>query len=124
MNIRKEKLTQAVVDKIVVLAGTQYDAKRKLSDRNIATIKRNLNKGKTIKEMAKRYKVVPQTIKYNIDEEYRRNTINSRSGVHYGTPDWNYVFNRSLRKLDLLNSRAYMKKYGSIVRSRYAGVVC
>lgn len=105
-------LTDIEVDKKVRLVHTQYDRKRKLSDRNIATIKRNIAKGKkTIEQLAKKYKVTVHTIKYNIDPEYREQAIAMRSGKHYGVCNVTFE-NRVTYKRKLLKNRAYLRKVG------------
>lgn len=108
----RTKLTDYEVDKKVRLVHTQYDRKRKLSDRNVETIKRNLMKGKkTIAQLAKKYKVTEHTIRYNIDPEYRQNAIDIRSGKHYGEGHIT-VENRIAYKRKLLRNRTYLRKVG------------
>ena len=110
--MRTKRLTDVEVDKKVRLVYTQYDRKRKLSDRNVETIKRNLMKGtKTITELAKKYKVTAHTILYNADPEYREHAIAVRSGKHYG-PGHITVENRIAYKRKLLKNRTYLKKVG------------
>ena len=110
--MRTKKLSDFEVDKKVRLVYTQYDRKRKLSDRNVATIQRNLKTGKkTITQLAKKYKVTEHTIRYNTDPEYREHAIAIRSGEHYG-PGHITVENRIAYKRKLLKNRTYLKKVG------------
>lgn len=106
------KLTDLEVDKKVRLVYTQYDRKRKLSDRNIATIQRLLTKGKrTVAQLAKKYHVTEHTIRYNTDPEYRQHALDIRDGKHYGEGHVT-VENRIAYKRKLLKNRTYLRKVG------------
>lgn len=72
------------IDKTVKIQGTQYDRKRKLSDQDIAVIKKLVSRGKSIKDIAELFDVRPKTIRYNIDPDYRTYLLSSISGVHTG----------------------------------------
>lgn len=108
----KKIMTDMEVDKKVRLIYTQFDRKRKLTDRQVETCKRNLQKGKrTVAELAKKYKVSEFVIKYNTDPEFRKAAINARSGKHYGitTADFD---NRVAYKRKLMKNRTYLKLVG------------
>ena len=108
----KKHLTDIEVDKKVRIEYTQYDRKRKLSDRNIETIKRNLAKGKkTVEQLAKKYTVTVHTIKYNIDPEYRAHAISIRSGKNYGVRTMTFE-DRVCYKRKLMCNKTYLKKVG------------
>ncbi len=73
------------LDKVVKIAGTQHDRKRKINDKQIASAKRLIKKGKSFDYIIKKLKlkVTANTIRYHIDEEYRRYRIEH---ANYGKP--------------------------------------
>lgn len=79
-----KNLTDMEVDQLVKIQGTQYDRKRKLTDKDIKIIKKLISHGDSIDYIAAIFGVTEHTIKYNIDSEYRQHSINIRSGKHYG----------------------------------------
>ena len=70
-------LSDRELDKVVKIAGTQYDRKRKINDKQIASAKRLVKKGKSFEYIIKKLKlnVTKNTIRYHLDEEYRRYRI-------------------------------------------------
>ena len=106
---RKEvlKLTPLELDKKVKIQGTQYDRKRKLTDKQIKKIKRALAKGASEKELAKKYNVDPGTIHYNSNLEYKF-YIQTYQALNFGdhTGQDNYtIYDRSLYKRNLVSRR-------------------
>lgn len=97
------------IDKAVTLKGTQYDRKRKLTDKEVLKIKKSLSSGrKTVAQLAEKYDVTPFTIKYNTDPEFRQHAISVRSGKAYGTVTCDFQ-NRVEYKERLLGSKKYQK---------------
>ena len=70
-------LSDKELDKVVKIAGTQYDRKRKINDKQIASAKRLVKKGKSFEYIIKKLKlnVTENTIRYHLDEAYRRYRI-------------------------------------------------
>lgn len=70
-------LSDKELDKVVKIAGTQYDRKRKINDKQIASAKRLVTKGKSFEYIIKKLKlnVTENTIRYHLDEAYRRYRI-------------------------------------------------
>lgn len=106
---RKEvlKLTPIELDKKVKIQGTQYDRKRKLTNRQIKKIKRALAKGVSEKKLAKKYKVDPRTIRYNSNLEYKF-YIQTYQALNFGdhTGEDKYtIYDRSLYKRHLVSRR-------------------
>ena len=97
---RKEikNLNDFEVDQLVKIQGTQFDRKRKLTDKDIKSIKKLLSKGIGIEHIAEMFDVTVHTIKYNTDPDYRLHSINIRSGKHYGQT-----------VMDTLNRAAYKR---------------
>lgn len=83
---RKEllNLDDFTLDRKVIIQGTQWDRKRKLSDKDLKRIVKLLKKGYDYEELGEMYGVTPHCIRYNTDEEYRRHAISIRSGKHTG----------------------------------------
>ena len=71
------ELSDKELDKVVKIAGTQYDRKRKISDKQIESAKRLVKKGKSFEYIIKKLKlnVTENTIRYHLDEAYRRYRI-------------------------------------------------
>lgn len=83
---RKEllNLDDFTLDKKVIIQGTQWDRKRKLSDKDLKKIVKLLKRGYNYEKLGEMYRVTPHCIRYNTDEEYRRHAISIRSGKHTG----------------------------------------
>lgn len=71
------ELSDKELDKVVKIAGTQYDRKRKISDKQIESAKRLVKRGKSFEYIIKKLKlnVTENTIRYHLDEAYRRYRI-------------------------------------------------
>lgn len=72
------------VDKAVKIQGTKFDRKRVLDDQDINYIKLMHKEGVSISQLAKMFQVNWRTIKYNIDDDYRKLMLSKVSGVHTG----------------------------------------
>lgn len=103
---RKEllNLDDFTLDRKVIIQGTQWDRKRKLSDKDLKKIVKLLKKGYDYEELAEMYRVTPHCIRYNTDEEYRRHSISIRSGKHTGIDTCTFV-NRVNYKRHLIQKR-------------------
>lgn len=77
-------MTDAALDKTVKIQGTKYDRKRKISDATIAKAKKLFSKGKLIADIARQLGVNYSSIRYQIDDDYRKSYNMSRSGAHTG----------------------------------------
>lgn len=64
-------MTNYKIDKMVKIAGTDHDRRRKLTDRQIDNIRKEHSKGVSICSLAKKYNVGPTTIHYHVDEEFK-----------------------------------------------------
>lgn len=91
-------LTPMEIDQLVKIQGTQYDRKRKLTDKDIKRITKLLASDVGIEDIAAMYNVTVHTIKYNTDDDYRQHSIQIRSGKHYGETI-----------MDMLNRAAYKR---------------
>lgn len=60
-----------VVDQVVRIQGTNWDRRRKLTNKMISNIQKSYNSGRTIPELADKYGVSTTTIRYWVDPEYR-----------------------------------------------------
>ena len=71
-------MTDFMVDKVVKLEGTDYDRRRKLTNKDIAAIKRAHKKGYSIPALAKKYGVSYVTIRYHLDSNFKQHIIEER----------------------------------------------
>lgn len=85
--MRRKKVLQlndTALDTKIKIQGTQFDRKRKLTDKDWKKVRRLLKKHHTYKEIAAIFNVSPKTIRYGVDETYRRRCIEWSSGKHTG----------------------------------------
>lgn len=72
------------IDRIIKIGGTQYDRKRKLTDKQIEKCKRlYFNKNRSFEDIAKKFNVDKRTIRYHIDPTYRKSRIEQTTGSSY-----------------------------------------
>ena len=79
------------IDSIVKIQGTQYDRKRKLTEKQVLEIKNQLNKGISVEALAKKYNVSEWIIRYNTDDAFRAHQLKIRekkSKTHINTMDF------------------------------------
>jgi len=65
-------LANTTLDKKVKIAGTNWDRRRKLTNKEIYEIKRMYKRGKPISDIASRFGVAVSTIKYHLFEDYKK----------------------------------------------------
>ena len=82
--MKKKFMSDLEVDRAVKIQGTPFDRKRKLTNKEVRYAKKLHEQGFPITKIAKAFKVSWQTIKYNIDPEYRKYVLSKVSGVHTG----------------------------------------
>lgn len=78
------QLDDMTLDQKVKIQGTQFDRKRKLTDKDWKKVNKMLKKGLDYKQIAEMFGVTPHCIRYGVDEEYRLHSIAIRSGKHTG----------------------------------------
>ena len=64
-------LSDAEVDKIVKIAGTQYDRRRVVTEKMLKQARKYLKKGKDYDYISRKLNVSVRTIRYHLDDEYR-----------------------------------------------------
>ena len=90
---RKTILTydNGTLDSIVKIQGTQYDRKRKLTERQVAEIVDELGNGIPVEALAQKYNVSDWIIKYNTDPAFRAHQLKLRekkSKAHINVMDF------------------------------------
>ena len=88
----------------IKIQGSVFDKKRKLSDKDIKTIKRMRKKGISLYKIAKEFNVSTFIIYYHTNKQCREKHLKSRNGIHYGTTVNYTLENRVERKRDLISS--------------------
>ena len=73
------------LDKVVIIKGTKYDRKRKRSDQAIKKMKKLYKNGFTYSDLAYIYSVSPSTVRYHLDDAFRKEYNATRSNKVYGT---------------------------------------
>lgn len=103
-------LDDLLLDKKVKIQGTQYDRKRRLNDKDLKKIQKLLTKrGFTLDEVAALYNVDKRTIRYHLDEDYRRIRIEQSTGKHTGIDVYTFA-NRVEYKRYLIQKRKIKAK--------------
>ena len=68
-------LTDAQIMKGVKIAGTKFDRRRKLTDKQLTAIQKAYENGTSISVLAEKYGVNYTTIRYHVDPEYREDHL-------------------------------------------------
>jgi len=104
----KIKLSNSTLNANVKVEGTDYDRRRKLSNKDIYNIKRSAkSKSFNASAVAKKYGVAPSTIKYHVDEAYRESVNKGRA--KYG--DYTGLYEATY-KTDLANYKRALLRAG------------
>lgn len=97
-------LEDAELDKVVHIKDTQFNRRRKLSDKQIAKARKMYDKKKmSFEEIAEFFNVHWKTIRYHLDEEYRKYRIS-----HANYPKTNTAYFRDYSAL--MSERAAYKR--------------
>ena len=65
------ELTDSEFNKKVKVAGTNWDRRRKLTNKDIYEIKRMYSRIKSVSDIAERFNVCNSTVKYHLFEDYK-----------------------------------------------------
>ena len=101
------KMCDKEVDKEIIIKGTQFDRKRKLSASDIKTISKMLKTGNSYNSIAESFGMDVRTIRYSTDPLYRLKRIQQSNGKHYGVDNITFA-NRVQYKRALVNSGRYV----------------
>lgn len=103
------QLDDLTLDQKVKIQGTQFDRKRKLNDKDWKKVNKLLKKGFDYKQVAEVFNVTAHCIRYGVDEDYRRHSIEIRSGKHTGIDTCTFE-NRVEYKRHLIQKRKIKAK--------------
>lgn len=78
------KLNDNKVDQIVKIQGTDYDRKRRVTSKILTKMRKLAQQNKTYAEIATQLGFSSRTVRYNLDEEWRKMYNLTRSGAHTG----------------------------------------
>lgn len=73
------KLCDTSLDKNFKIAGTQFDRRRKLNEKEIKTMQTLYKTGKRLNDICILFKVTPNTVKYHCEEGFKELTNSMRS---------------------------------------------
>ena len=107
---KKELLNEsaAVIDATVKIQGTNYDRKRKVTKSMKYRMEQMFKSGKTYTQIAEHFGVNPQTVRYNIDEEYRAWKLEDRKNyARNWQPDSTTKAERVEYKKELLSKKNF-----------------
>lgn len=73
-------LSDSEINKLVKIKGTQYDRRRKISDKELILINDLYDKGKSYREIAEQVGYSPRLVRYHLDNEFRHRLIGHMTG--------------------------------------------
>lgn len=74
------------LDRKIRIQGTEHDRKRRFTDAQVADLRQQYASSTPIPDLMAKYSCSYATIKYNVDDEYRKAVLARASGRHYGKP--------------------------------------
>jgi len=98
------KLKDNELDKKIKIQGTRFDRKRKVSNSTITRMRKMFDKGKSISEISNVTGLCYSTVRYNVDDNWRKHHIASLSGKHTGNTNITKE-DRILYKRSIVDSR-------------------
>lgn len=98
------KMKDSDLDKTIKIQGTRFDRKRKVSNATITRMRKMFDKGKSISEISNVTGLCYSTVRYNVDDNWRKQHIASLSGKHTGTTNITKE-DRILYKRTIVDSR-------------------
>ena len=98
------KLDDVSLDKKVKIQGTQFDRKRKLNDKDWKKVRSLLKRGYSYNYISEVFGVKAKTIRYGVDEEFRKYCIQHMTGKHSGVDTCTFE-NRVSYKRNLIKRR-------------------
>lgn len=78
------ELTDSEFNKKVKVVGTNWDRRRKLTNKDIYEMNRMYDRNKSVADIAEKFNVCPSTVKYHLFEDYKREKNSNR---------WKYAHN-------------------------------
>lgn len=78
------KLTDPELDSKVKIKGTEFDRRRTISESEIRKMRKLHRKGKSYGEIAKTFNVSYGAVRYNVDDEWKKQFNSKRDGKHTG----------------------------------------
>lgn len=107
---KKELLNESVyvIDAAVKIQGTNYDRKRKVTKAMKHRMEQMYAAGKSYRQIAEHFGVAPQTVKYNLDEDYKAWKNGTRNNyARNWAPDSNTKAERVAYKKELLAKKNF-----------------
>lgn len=98
------KFDDETLDQKVKIQGTEYDRKRKCTQKQILNMQNDIAHGMTVKEVATKYNVSEWIVRYNTDSAFRAHQIEIRSGKHTGVTTMDFQ-DRVAYKRELIKSK-------------------
>ena len=101
------KLDDSKIDKLIKLQGTEFDRRRKLSNKDILNIRKLFGRGTSISAIAEKYKVAYTTVMYHLSDmnKYSMNALRTKYGYNAQTAD------KKQERIDYKRKLVESKKY-------------
>ena len=85
------KLDDEVLDQKVKIQGTEFDRKRKLTQKELSSMQNDITNGLSVKAIAIKYNVSEWIVRYNTNSDFRAHQLKLREGkskTHEQTMDF------------------------------------
>lgn len=107
----KKLFTSATaIDNAVKIQGTNYDRKRKVTKSMKHRMEQMHNSGKSYNYIAEYFNVSPFTVKYNLDEEFKKAHNKKRNEyARNWVADENTLYERAEYKRELMKNRNFRR---------------
>lgn len=98
------------VDQVVKIQGTNYDRKRKVTNSMRYRMKQMYDSGKSYSYIANYFGVSYSTVRYNLDEEFKKASNKARNNyVRNWKPDSSTLTERADYKRELLKNKNFRR---------------
>lgn len=98
------KMDDETLDQKVKIQGTEFDRKRKCTQKEILAMQNDIDHGMSYKDVALKYNVSEWIVRYNTDSAFRIHQIQIRSGKHTGVTTMDFE-DRVAYKRDLIKRK-------------------
>ena len=78
------KMTDRELDKAIKIQGTRFDRKRKISNYTLYRMRTMFEKGVSVSDIARKLNLNYNTVRYNVDPQYKEEYNRKRDGKHCG----------------------------------------
>ncbi len=111
MNVKEMiKMSNSAIDSMVKIQGTNYDRKRRVTKDMKNRMSQMYNAGKSYSAIANHFGVTPRTVRYNLDEEFKKRENKVRNiYARNWVPEKGMIAERAEYKRQLIQDRNFRR---------------